>query len=96
MNTEGIVAAALRPNDVNANFRRDLLGASAMRQVQHGALLGHCLQVGAEVEVLLEKGKLWQVATITRIMYDGDLPRHIKVSRHAFLLKPLPESIFLL
>lgn len=58
-------------------MRRDLLGASALRQVLHGALLTHCLQVDAEIEVRIDKR--WQVATITRIVYDGELARHIKV-----------------
>lgn len=48
-----------------------------MRQVLHGGLLAMCLQVDAEVEVYLDRR--WQIATITRIVYDGDLARHVKV-----------------
>lgn len=55
-----------------------MLGASATRHVLHGGLLAHCLQVDAEVEVCLKWR--WQFATITRIVYDGDLARHIKVN----------------
>jgi hypothetical protein len=67
----------LRPHDTNATFRREMLGASATRHVLQGGLLVHCLQVDAEIEVCLNRR--WQFATITRIVYDGDLARHIKV-----------------
>jgi hypothetical protein len=72
------IAAALRPHDASANYRRELLGASAMRQVLHGGLLGLCLQVDAEIEVCLDRR--WQIATVARVVYDGDLARHVKVS----------------
>ena len=81
--------STLRPHDANSNsFRRDLLGAAAVRQVSHAAALtavampassgGHNhLVVDGEIEVFLQRR--WQVATINRVMCDGDLARHVKV-----------------
>ena len=86
--------STLRPHDANSNsFRRDLLGAAAVRQVSHAAALtavampgsssisssgGHShLVVDGEIEVFLQRR--WQVATINRVMCDGDLARHVKV-----------------
>lgn len=85
--------STLRPHDANSNsFRRDLLGAAAVRQVSHAAALttvamasssgngGHShLVVDGEIEVFLQRR--WQVATINRVLCDGDLARHVKV-RH--------------
>jgi hypothetical protein len=67
----------LRPHDASANFKREMLGASAARHVVQGAQLVHYLRVDAEIEVCLNR--CWQCATITRVVYDGDLARHIKV-----------------
>lgn len=64
--------------DPNAKFRRDMLGACASRQVHNGPALALCLQVGHEVEVLIDK--MWQIGTICRLVCDGDHIRHVKVS----------------
>lgn len=57
--------------------RRDLLGGSAARHVAHGTTLAQCLQPGAEVEVCISR--VWQVATVCRVIYDGEHIRHVKV-----------------
>lgn len=72
--TTGAASARLDPG---AKFRRDLLGACAARQVQYASALAQCLQVGQEIEVLIDKR--WQVGTICRLVCDGDHIRHVKV-----------------
>jgi len=58
-------------------LRRDLVGGSSARHVSHGAALAQCLVPEAEVEVCINK--MWQVATVVRVMYDGEHIRHVKV-----------------
>lgn len=65
--------------DPCAKFRRDLLGACASRHVLNGGALAQCLQVGQEVEVLIDK--MWQIGTVCRVVCDGDHIRHVKVSQ---------------
>mmetsp|Transcript_26241 Transcript_26241/g.43740 ORF Transcript_26241/g.43740 Transcript_26241/m.43740 type:complete len:1152 (-) Transcript_26241:1806-5261(-) len=57
--------------------KHDLLGACAMQQVPHGALLPESVQAGEEVEVLV--GKHWRVGLVRRLLTDGGLIRHVKV-----------------
>ena len=59
-------------------LRRDQVGGSSARHVAHGAALAQCLVPEAEVEVCVNK--VWQVATVVRVMYDGEHIRHVKVS----------------
>lgn len=59
-------------------LRRDMLGGSSARQVATGVSLAQCLVPEVEVEVCI--GKRWQVATVCRVVYDGEHIRHVKVS----------------
>ena len=69
-------AAALKVDALK--YRRELVGACSARQLAHGTALLHSqLLPDTEIEVCLNK--VWQVATICRVLGDGDHIRHVKV-----------------